>query len=186
MQSWMGISGPLHGKSGALHLLLLLKKFRRWCQRGGYPNAHINWKVSGAKIYLRRSRSLVRPENVPSFIEAVKRREKVLSGFGHRWVFVRKLDICVFFNTFYLAFTKRWACRYMARGQLINKNSLIHVHSLFGKQRMKCLRCTVACFRWLQGSHTFFCLAPGRMNFLKLQWLSMKQPWKTNTLSKGN
>jgi hypothetical protein len=28
-----------------------------------------------------------RPENVPAFIEAVKRREKVLSGFGHRFVF---------------------------------------------------------------------------------------------------
>lgn len=25
-----------------------------------------------------------RPENVPAFIEAVKKREKVLSGFGHR------------------------------------------------------------------------------------------------------
>jgi citrate synthase len=25
-----------------------------------------------------------RPENVPAFLEAVKRREKVLSGFGHR------------------------------------------------------------------------------------------------------
>jgi citrate synthase len=24
------------------------------------------------------------PENVPAFLEAVKRREKVLSGFGHR------------------------------------------------------------------------------------------------------
>lgn len=24
------------------------------------------------------------PENVPAFIEAVKRREKTLSGFGHR------------------------------------------------------------------------------------------------------
>ncbi|EKM78113.1 hypothetical protein AGABI1DRAFT_114936 [Agaricus bisporus var. burnettii JB137-S8] len=28
--------------------------------------------------------SIGKPENVPSFIEAVKRREKVLSGFGHR------------------------------------------------------------------------------------------------------
>lgn len=28
--------------------------------------------------------SIGRPENVPAFIEAVKRREKVLSGFGHR------------------------------------------------------------------------------------------------------
>ncbi|KAJ7593258.1 peroxysomal citrate synthase [Mycena floridula] len=28
--------------------------------------------------------SIGRPENVPSFLEAVKRREKVLSGFGHR------------------------------------------------------------------------------------------------------
>ena len=27
---------------------------------------------------------LNRPENVPAFIEAVKKREKVLSGFGHR------------------------------------------------------------------------------------------------------
>lgn len=26
-----------------------------------------------------------RPENVPAFIEAVKKREKVLSGFGHRY-----------------------------------------------------------------------------------------------------
>lgn len=26
-----------------------------------------------------------RPENVPAFIEAVKRREKTLSGFGHRY-----------------------------------------------------------------------------------------------------
>jgi citrate synthase len=25
-----------------------------------------------------------RPDNVPAFIEAVKKREKVLSGFGHR------------------------------------------------------------------------------------------------------
>jgi len=28
--------------------------------------------------------TVYRPENVPAFIEAVKRREKVLSGFGHR------------------------------------------------------------------------------------------------------
>lgn len=27
------------------------------------------------------------PANVPAYIEAVKKREKVLSGFGHRWVF---------------------------------------------------------------------------------------------------
>ena len=27
-----------------------------------------------------------RPENVPEFLEAVKRKEKVLSGFGHRYV----------------------------------------------------------------------------------------------------
>ena len=26
------------------------------------------------------------PQNVPAFIEAVKRREKTLSGFGHRYV----------------------------------------------------------------------------------------------------
>lgn len=30
--------------------------------------------------------SIGSPENVPAFIEAVKRREKVLSGFGHRYV----------------------------------------------------------------------------------------------------
>jgi citrate synthase len=28
--------------------------------------------------------SIGKPENVPEFIEQVKRREKVLSGFGHR------------------------------------------------------------------------------------------------------
>lgn len=28
--------------------------------------------------------SIGSPENVPAFVEAVKRREKVLSGFGHR------------------------------------------------------------------------------------------------------
>lgn len=28
--------------------------------------------------------SIGKPENVPAFLEAVKRREKVLSGFGHR------------------------------------------------------------------------------------------------------
>ena len=28
--------------------------------------------------------SIGKPENVPKFIEQVKRREKVLSGFGHR------------------------------------------------------------------------------------------------------
>lgn len=27
---------------------------------------------------------VTRPENVPAFLEAVKKREKVLSGFGHR------------------------------------------------------------------------------------------------------
>ena len=26
------------------------------------------------------------PDNVPAFVEQVKRREKVLSGFGHRYV----------------------------------------------------------------------------------------------------
>ena len=31
-----------------------------------------------------RSHPFYRPENVPAFIEAVKKREKVLSGFGHR------------------------------------------------------------------------------------------------------
>lgn len=33
------------------------------------------------------------PENVPAFIESVKRREKTLSGFGHRCVsnFIRAL-----------------------------------------------------------------------------------------------
>ena len=30
------------------------------------------------------------PENVPAFIEAVKRREKTLSGFGHRYVTVER------------------------------------------------------------------------------------------------
>ena len=29
--------------------------------------------------------SIGSPDNVPAFVEAVKRREKVLSGFGHRW-----------------------------------------------------------------------------------------------------
>jgi citrate synthase len=28
--------------------------------------------------------SIGKPENVPAFLEAVKKREKVLSGFGHR------------------------------------------------------------------------------------------------------
>lgn len=28
--------------------------------------------------------SIGSPENVPAFVEAVKRREKVLFGFGHR------------------------------------------------------------------------------------------------------
>ena len=28
--------------------------------------------------------SIGSPDNVPAFVEAVKRREKVLSGFGHR------------------------------------------------------------------------------------------------------
>ena len=32
------------------------------------------------------------PANVPAFIEAVKKREKVLSGFGHRLVSLLRLN----------------------------------------------------------------------------------------------
>ena len=35
-------------------------------------------------LQCQRSHLFYRPENVPAFIEAVKKREKVLSGFGHR------------------------------------------------------------------------------------------------------
>lgn len=38
----------------------------------------------GGMLCSRSDSSLFRPENVPAFLEAVKRREKVLSGFGHR------------------------------------------------------------------------------------------------------
>jgi hypothetical protein len=31
--------------------------------------------------------SIGKPENVPKFIDQVKRREKVLSGFGHRYAY---------------------------------------------------------------------------------------------------
>ena len=43
-------------------------------------SASESWKP----LLYERSHLLCRPENVPVFIEAVKKREKVLSGFGHR------------------------------------------------------------------------------------------------------
>jgi hypothetical protein len=58
----------------------------RWRQRGCDSNAHFHRQVCGSpfpcQVYsVNNSDS---PENVPAFLDAVKRREKVLSGFGHR------------------------------------------------------------------------------------------------------
>ena len=44
-----------------------------------------NLGTGGAnEAVIRMLISIGSPENVPAFVEAVKRREKVLSGFGHR------------------------------------------------------------------------------------------------------
>jgi hypothetical protein len=58
----------------------------RRCQRGRDQDANLYWKVGGPKKNNHRFHSLSfsSPENVPAFIEAVKKREKTLSGFGHR------------------------------------------------------------------------------------------------------
>ncbi|KAJ7650174.1 peroxysomal citrate synthase [Roridomyces roridus] len=56
-----------------------------------YYSSSFDWSVSkwmpgGAnEAVIRMLVSIGKPENVPAFIEAVKKREKVLSGFGHRW-----------------------------------------------------------------------------------------------------
>ena len=54
-------------------------------ERSCDPDVDIYWKV---RLNLRHDRQSQRvdssPENVPEFLAAVKRREKVLSGFGHR------------------------------------------------------------------------------------------------------
>ena len=43
--------------------------------------------VGGAnEAVIRMLIAIGSPDNVPAFVEAVKRREKVLSGFGHRCV----------------------------------------------------------------------------------------------------
>jgi hypothetical protein len=36
------------------------------------------------QLFLSSSHFLLSPKNVPAFLEAVKKRQKVLSGFGHR------------------------------------------------------------------------------------------------------
>lgn len=68
-----------------------LMSFDRWRQRGCHPYVDFYRQVSDCSrekgIINSRPLLVSRPENVPAFIEAVKRREKVLSGFGHRWVF---------------------------------------------------------------------------------------------------
>ncbi|KAI0264480.1 peroxysomal citrate synthase [Gloeopeniophorella convolvens] len=63
--------GPLHGKSTALWPLRSLKLTGN--DAGGANEAVIRMLIS-----------IGSPENVPAYLEAVKRREKVLSGFGHR------------------------------------------------------------------------------------------------------
>ena len=56
-------------------------------QRGRDQDVDLHWEVGGQNPQRRiHSRNFRSPENVPAFIEAVKRREKTLSGFGHRWV----------------------------------------------------------------------------------------------------
>ena len=57
----------------------------RWRERGCHSHADFYWKVgSGLSYPLSQFDHVYRPENVPAFLEAVKKREKVLSGFGHR------------------------------------------------------------------------------------------------------
>ena len=63
----------------------------RWCKRGGDSNAHLNRKVRDMHGFRGRTNLIPfigSPQNVPAFIEAVKRREKTLSGFGHRYVHI--------------------------------------------------------------------------------------------------
>ena len=62
-------SGPLHG----MYSILTFTKLLNVCDTGGANEAVIRMLIS-----------IGSPENVPAFVEAVKRREKVLSGFGHR------------------------------------------------------------------------------------------------------
>jgi hypothetical protein len=62
----------------------------RWRQRGRHPHARFHWEVCidsfrNVRPWNATSRP-ASPANVPAFIEAVKKRERVLSGFGHRLV----------------------------------------------------------------------------------------------------
>lgn len=61
------------------------------CNTGGANEAVIRMLISIGRYVARRFRAESTfvnnsdsPENVPAFLDAVKRREKVLSGFGHR------------------------------------------------------------------------------------------------------
>lgn len=63
------LSGPLHGGANEAVIRMLLS---------------IGRSVFIATIFFRLLTSLSSPKNVPAFLEAVKKRQKVLSGFGHR------------------------------------------------------------------------------------------------------
>jgi hypothetical protein len=55
------------------------------CERSCYSDACFHWQVRFYSNYLCRLLiSLLSPKNVPAFLDAVKKRQKVLSGFGHR------------------------------------------------------------------------------------------------------
>lgn len=65
-------SGPLHGGANEAVIRMLIS-----IGKSVDHDLHLAF-VLGPDPAFRR------PENVPAFIEAVKRREKTLSGFGHR------------------------------------------------------------------------------------------------------
>jgi hypothetical protein len=50
----------------------------------GTHNKRIHDSGGANEAVIRMLISIGSPENVPAFLESVKKREKVLSGFGHR------------------------------------------------------------------------------------------------------
>ncbi|ELU40671.1 peroxysomal citrate synthase [Rhizoctonia solani AG-1 IA] len=68
--------GPLHGKSSGY--MLRVCHAEQVFISGGANEAVIRMLIS-----------IGSPENVPAFLESVKKREKVLSGFGHRPILAR-------------------------------------------------------------------------------------------------
>lgn len=120
----------------------------RRCQRGRDQDVDLNREVRGRSVQARTYSPSFSPENVPAFLEAVKKREKTLSGFGHRQVQVSM--------SFPQDLTQPSECtRQCVQGTLISllrllisaiDPSLIQDHLSSARQRMRCSKCEESVF----------------------------------------